>query len=60
MIFLLLFTDRLELTDDESYPTQHLNHSGHGDRLWEIENFFLSCFKNLPLMTVKNIILISV
>ena len=63
MIFLLLFTDRPELSDDDSYPTspdppQHLERSGHGDGLWEIEKFLLSCWKNLPLMKLKEIILI--
>jgi hypothetical protein len=56
--FLLLFTDKWELSDDESDPPQHLERSGHGDRLWEIEKFLLSCWKNLPLMKLKKIILI--
>ena len=53
MIFLLLLTDRPNLSDDEPDPR-----SGHGDRLWEIEKFLLSCWKNLPLMKLKKIILI--
>ena len=50
--FLLLFTDSMELSDDKSYPSPHLNRSGHGDALWEKEKFLLSCWKNLPLMTL--------
>ena len=47
MMFLLLFT---ELSDDKPCPTQHLKRSGHEDGRW----------KNLPLMTLKKIVLIFV
>ena len=53
MIFLLLLTDRPEFSgsEEESRPTQHLKRSGHGDGL--------SCWKILPLMTLKKILIVT-